>query len=110
MKKGLKQKEVTVNAVGINGNKDKVRVNYFEDNNSYYMNQNYNGLSVGDIALVKEDKLYYIDSVYYRDLHSLSSTLLKYDNAEYKELNNKLSSILFDLTQRLNKEFKLFQK
>lgn len=108
MKQEMKQKEVTV--IGINNNQDKVKVNYFENTNNYYMNQNYNGLRTGDLALVKEDKLYYIDSVYYRDLHNLSSTLLKYDNAEYKELNDKLHGVLFELTQRLNKEFKLFKR
>lgn len=104
----MKQKEVTV--IGINNNRDKVKVNYFENTNNYYMDQNYKGLGTGDLALIKEGKLYYLDSIYYRDLHNLSSILLKYDNAEYKELNNKLSGILFELTQRLNKEFKLFQK
>lgn len=108
MKQEMEQKEVIV--IGINNNQDKVKVNYFENTNNYYISQNYNSLKTGDIALVKENKLYYIDSVYYRDLHHLSSTLLKYDNAEYKELNNNLSNILFELTQRLNKEFKLFQK
>lgn len=108
MKQEMEQKEVTV--IGINNNQDKVKVNYFENTNNYYMDQNYNNLKTGDIALVKEDKLYYIDSVYYQELHQLNSTLLKYDNAKYKEINNKLSSILFKLTQRLNKEFKLFQK
>lgn len=108
MKQEMEQKEVTV--IGINNNQDKVKVNYFKNTNNYYISQNYNNLKTGDLALVKEDELYYIDSVYYRDLHNLSSTLLKYDNAEYKELNNKLSGILFELTQRLNKEFKLFKK
>lgn len=110
MQKGLKHEEVTVSVIGINGNKDKIKVNYFKDSNNYYMDQNYNNLGVGDIALVKDNTLYYIDSVYYKELHQLSSILLKYDNAEYRELNNKLSNILFELTQRLNKEFKLFQK
>lgn len=108
MKQEMKQKEVTV--VGINNNQDKVKVNYFENTNNYYMDQNYNSLGTGDLALIRENKLYYIDSVYYRDLHNLSSTLLKYDNVEYKELNDKLHSVLFELTQRLNKEFKLFKK
>ena len=108
MKQEMKQKEVAV--VGINNNQDKVKVNYFENTNNYYMDQNYNGLRTGDLALIKENKLYYIDSVYYRDLHNLSSTLLKYDNAEYKELNDKLLGVLFELTQRLNKEFKLFKR
>ena len=107
MKQEMEQKEVTV--IGINNNQDRVKVNCFKNTNNYYMNQNYNNLGVGDLALVKENKLYYIDSVYYRDLHHLSSILLKYDNAEYEELNNKLSSIIFELTQKLVKEFKLFQ-
>lgn len=107
MKQEMEQKEVTV--IGINNNQDKVKVNYFKDTNNYYISQNYNNLKTGDLALVKEYQLYYIDSVYYRDLHNLSSTLLKYDNAEYKELNDKLHSVLFELTQRLNKEFRLFQ-
>lgn len=101
------EKEVTV--IGINNNQDKVKVNYFDDTNNNYINQNYKNLSIGSIALIKENKLYYIDSVFYQELHRLTSILLKYDNAEYKELKNKLSSILFDLTQQLNKEFKLFQ-
>ena len=101
------EKEVT--AAGINNNQDKVKINYFENTNNYYMNQDYYNLTIGDIALVKDNKLYYIDSVYYRDLHNLSSILLKYDNAEYKKLNNQLSNIIFELTQKLNKEFKLFQ-
>lgn len=101
------EKEVTV--IGINNNQDKVEVNYFDDTNNYYVNQNYKNLKTGDLALVKEGKLYYIDSVFYKELHKLTSILLKYDNAEYKELKNKLSNILFDLTQQLNKEFKLFQ-
>ena len=108
MKQEMEQKEVTV--IGINNNQDKVKVNYFKNTNNYYMNQNYNNLKTGDIALVKDNTLYYIDSVYYQELHRFSSILLKYDNAEYKELNNNLSNILFELTQRLNKEFKLFQK
>lgn len=109
MQKGLKQEEVTVSVIGINGNEDKVKVNYFKDSNNYYMNQNYNSLGVGDIALVKDNTLYYIDSVYYQELHRFSSILLKYDNAKYRELNNKLSSIIFELTQKLVKEFNLFQ-
>lgn len=101
------EKEVTV--IGINNNQDKVKVSYFDDTNNYYVNQNYKNLSVGSIALIKGDRLYYIDSVFYQELHRLNSILLKYDNAEYKESKNKLSNILFDLTQQLNKEFKLFQ-
>lgn len=110
MKKGLEQKEVTIRVIGINGNKDRVKVNYFKDSNNYYMDQDYHNLTVGNIALVKDNTLHYIDSVYYKELHQFSSILLNYDNAEYKDLNNKLSNILFELTQRLNKEFKLFQK
>lgn len=106
MKKGLKQKEVTV---GINGNKDKIKVSYFKDSNNYYMEQNYKSLDVGDIALIKDNALHYIDSVYYKELHRLSSTLLNYDNAEYKDLNNKLSNIIFELMQKLAKEYRLFQ-
>lgn len=106
MKKGLKQKEVTV---GINGNKDKIKVSYFQNSNNYYMNQNYKSLGVGDIALVKDNALHYIDSVYYKELHRLDSILLNYDNAEYKDLNNKLASIIFELKQKLAKEYKLFQ-
>ena len=108
MQKGIKQEEVTV--IGINNNQDKVKVNYFKDSNNYYMDQDYCNLTVGDIALIKDNTLHYIDSVYYKELHQLNSILLNYDNAEYKELNNKLSGILFELTQRLNKEFKLFKK
>lgn len=106
MKKGLKQKEVTV---GINGNKDKIKVSYFKDSNNYYMEQNYHNLTVGDIALVKDNTLHYIDSVYYKELHRLDSILLSYDSAEYKDLNNKLSSIIFELKQKLAKEYRLFQ-
>lgn len=101
------EKEVAV--IGVGNNNDTVKVSYFDDTNNYYINQNYNNLKTGDLALVKEGKLYYIDSVFYQELHRLTSTLLKYDNTEYKELKNKLSSILFDLTQQLNKEFRLFQ-
>lgn len=101
------EKEVTV--IGVGNNSNIVKVNYFDDTNNYYINQNYKNLNVGSIALVKEGKLYYIDSVFYKELHRLTSILLKYDNAEYKESKNKLSSILFDLTQQLNKEFRLFQ-
>lgn len=107
MKQEMEQKEVIV--TGINNNKDRVKVNYFKNTNNYYISQNYNNLKTGDLALVKENKLYYIDSVYYRDLHRFSSILLKYDNAEYKDLNNKLSNIIFELTQKLVKEFNLFQ-
>lgn len=107
MKKGLKQKEVTV---GINNNnKGKIKVSYFKDSNNYYMNQNYKSLGVGDIALVKDNTLHYIDSVYYKELHRLDSILLNYDNAEYKDLNNKLSNIIFELMQKLAKEYRLFQ-
>ena len=106
MKKGLKQKEVTVSVIG---NKDKIKVSYFKDSNNYYMNQNYHNLTVGDIALVKDNTLHYLDSVYYKELHRLDSILLSYDNAEYKDLNNKLSSIIFELKQKLVKEYKLFQ-
>lgn len=106
MKKGLKQKEVTV---GIIGNKEKIKVSYFKDSNNYYMDQNYKSLGVGDIALVKDNALHYIDSVYYKELHRLDSILLSYDSAEYKDLNNKLSSIIFELMQKLAEEYKLFQ-
>lgn len=106
MKKGLEQKEVTV---GTNGNKDKIKVNYFKDSNNYYIDQNYKSLDIGDIALVKDNALHYIDSVYYKELHRLDSILLSYDNAEYKDLNNKLSNVIFELKQRLAKEYKLFQ-
>lgn len=107
MKKGLKQKEVTV--IGINNNKDKIKVSYFKNSNNYYIDQNYKSLDVGDIALVKDNALHYIDSVYYKELHQLSSTLLNYDNAEYKDLNDKLSSVIFELMQKLAKEYRLFQ-
>lgn len=106
MKKGLEQKEVTV---GTNGNKDKIKVNYFKDSNNYYMNQNYKSLSVGDIALIKDNTLHYVDSVYYKELHHLDSILLSYDNAEYKDLSDKLASVIFELKQRLAKGYKLFQ-
>ena len=109
MQKGLKQEEVTVSVIDINDNKDRVKVNYFKDSNNYYMGQDYCNLTVGDIALVKDNTLHYIDSVYYKELHQFSSILLNYDNAEYKELNNKLSNIIFELTQKLVKEYKLFQ-
>lgn len=106
MKKGLDQKEVTV---GINGNKDKIKVSYFKDSNNYYMEQNYKSLDIGDIALVKDNTLHYIDSVYYKELHRLDSILLNYDKVEYKDLSDKLSSIIFELMQKLAKEYKLFQ-
>ena len=106
MKKGIKQKELNV---GINGNKDKIKVSYFKDSNNYYMNQNYKSLGVGDIALIKDNSLHYIDSVYYKELHRLDSILLSYDNAEYKDLNNKLANVIFELMQKLVKEYKLFQ-
>ena len=106
MKKGIKPKELTV---GINGNKDKIKVNYFKDSNNYYMNQNYKSLGVGDIALIKDNTLHYIDSVYYKELHHLDSILLSYDNAEYKDLNNKLANVIFELKQKLAREYKLFQ-
>ena len=106
MKKGIKPKELTV---GINGNKDKIKVSYFKDSNNYYMEQNYKSLGVGDIALVKDNVLHYIDSVYYKELHRLDSILLSYDSAEYKDLNNKLANVIFELKQKLAKEYKLFQ-
>ena len=109
MKKGIKPKELIVSVIGINGNKDKIKVSYFNDSNNYYIEQNYNSLGVGDIALIKDNTLYYNDSVYYKELHQLSSILLNYDNAEYKDLNNKLSSVIFELKQKLVKEYKLFQ-
>ena len=106
MKKGIKPKELIVSVIGI---KDKIKVSYFKDSNNYYMEQNYKSLGVGDIALIKDNTLYYNDSIYYKELHQLSSILLNYDNAEYKDLNNKLSSIIFELKQKLVKEYKLFQ-
>lgn len=106
MKKGIKPKEVTV---GINGNKDKIKVSYFKDSNNYYMNQNYKSLDVGDIALIKDNTLHYIDSVYYKELHRLDSILLSYDNAEYKDLSDKLAGVIFELMQKLAKEYRLFQ-
>lgn len=106
MKKGIKPKKLTV---GIIGNKDKIKVSYFKDSNNYYMEQNYKSLGVGDIALIKDNTLHYIDSVYYKELHHLDSILLSYDNAEYKDLNNKLSNIIFKLKQKLVKEYRLFQ-
>lgn len=106
MKKGLEQKEVTV---GINGNKDKIKVSYFKDSNNYYMEQNYKNLDVGDIALIKDNTLHYIDSVYYKELHRLDSILLNYDNVEYKDLSDKLAGVIFELKQKLVKEYRLFQ-
>ena len=106
MKKGIKPKELTV---GIIGNKDKIKVSYFRDSNNYYMEQNYKSLDIGDIALIKDNTLHYIDSVYYKELHRLDSILLNYDNVEYKDLNNKLANIIFELKQKLIKEYKLFQ-
>lgn len=109
MQKGIKPKELIVNVIGINGNEDKIKVSYFKDSNNYYIDQNYKSLGVGDIALIKDNTLYYNDSVYYKELHRLESILLNYDNAEYKDLNNKLSSIVFELKQKLVKEYNLFQ-
>ena len=106
MKKGLEQKEVTV---GINGNKDKIKVSYFKESNNYYMEQNYKSLGVGDIALIKDNTLHYIDSVYYKELHRLDSILLNYDNVEYKDLSDKLAGVIFELKQKLVKEYRLFQ-
>ena len=106
MKKGLERKEVTV---GINGNKDKIKVSYFKDSNNYYMEQNYKNLDVGDIALIKDNTLHYIDSIYYKELHRLDSILLNYDNVEYKDLSDKLAGVIFELKQKLVKEYKLFQ-
>lgn len=101
------KKEVTV--IGVGNNSDMVKVNYFDDTNNYYIDQNYKSLGVGDIALVKDNALHYINSVYYKELHRLDSILLSYDNAEYKDLNNKLSNVIFELKQRLAKEYKIFQ-
>lgn len=106
MKKGMQPKKYIV---GINGNKDKIKVSYFKDSNNYYMEQNYKSLGVGDIALIKDNTLHYIDSVYYKELHRLDSILLSYDNAEYKDLSDKLANIIFELKQRLAKEYKIFQ-
>ena len=106
MKKGIEPKELVVS---VNGNKDKIKVSYYKDSNNYYMNQNYKSLGVGDIALIKDSTLHYIDSVYYKELHRLDSILLSYDNAEYKDLNNKLANVIFELKQKLVKEYKLFQ-
>lgn len=101
------KKEVTV--IGVGNNSDMVKVNYFDDTNNYYIDQNYHNLTVGDIALIKDNTLHYIDSVYYKELHRLDSILLSYDNAEYKDLNDKLASVIFELMQKLAKEYKLFQ-
>lgn len=106
MKKGMQPKKYIV---GINGNKDKIKVSYFKDSNNYYMEQNYKSLGVGDIALIKDNTLHYIDSVYYKELHRLDSILLSYDNAEYKDLSDKLANVIFELMQKLAKEYKLFQ-
>lgn len=106
MKKGMQPKSYIVSTIG---NKDKIKVNYFRDSNNYYMGQDYCNLTVGDIALVKDNTLHYIDSIYYKELHRFSSILLKYDNAEYKDLSDKLSSVIFELKQKLVEEYKLFQ-
>ena len=106
MEKGIKPKSCIVSVIG---NKDKIKVSYFKDSNNYYMEQNYKNLDVGDIALIKDNTLHYIDSVYYKELHRLDSILLSYDSAEYKDLNNKLANIIFELKQKLVKEYKLFQ-
>ena len=106
MKKGIKPKELTVSVIG---NKDKIKVSYFKNSNNYYMNQCYHNLTVGDIALIKDNTLHYIDSVYYKELHRLDSILLNYDNTEYKDLNDKLANVIFELKQKLVKEYKLFQ-
>lgn len=106
MKKGIQPKNYIV---GINGNKDKIKVSYFKDSNNYYMNQGYRNLTVGDIALIKDNELHYIDSICYKELHHLDSILLSYDNAEYKDLSDKLASVIFELKQKLAKEYKLFQ-
>lgn len=106
MKKGTQPKSCIVSVIG---NKDKIKVSYFKDSNNYYIDQNYKSLGVGDIALIKDNVLHYIDSVYYKELHRLESILLSYDNAEYKDLNDKIASVIFELKQRLAKEYKLFQ-
>ena len=106
MKKGMQPKNYIV---GINGNKDKIKVSYFKDSNNYYMNQNYKSLDVGDIALIKDNTLHYIDSVYYKELHRLDSILLSYDKVEYKDLSDKIAGVIFELKQKLVKEYKLFQ-
>ena len=106
MKKGIEPKSYIVSVIG---NKDKIKVNYFKNSNNYYIDQNYHNLTVGDIALIKDNTLHYIDSVYYKELHRLDSILLNYDKAEYKDLNNKLSGVIFELKQKLVKEYKIFQ-
>lgn len=106
MKKGIKPKSYVVSVIG---NKDKIKVNYFDDTNNYYIDQNYKNLGVGDIALIKDNTLHYIDSVYYKELHRLDSILLSYDNAEYKDLSDKLAGVIFELMQKLAKEYKIFQ-
>lgn len=106
MKKGMQPKKYIV---GINGSKDKIKVSYFKNSNNYYIDQNYKSLGVGDIALIKDNTLHYIDSVYYKELHRLDSILLSYDNAEYKDLSDKLANVIFELMQKLAKEYKLFQ-
>ena len=106
MKKGIQPKSYIVSVIG---NKDKIKVSYFKDSNNYYMEQNYKSLGVGDIALIKDNTLHYIDSVYYKELHRLDSILLNYDNVEYKDLSDKLANIIFELKQKLVKEYKLFQ-
>ena len=108
MQKGIQPKELTVSVIGTNDNKDKIKVSYFKDTNNYYMEQNYKSLGVGDIALVKDNALHYLDSVEYKELHRLESILLSYDKVEYKE-SNKLASVIFELKQKLVKEYKLFQ-
>lgn len=109
MKKGIQPKNYIVSVIGTNGNKDKIKVKYFKDSNNYYMDQGYRNLTVGDIALIKDNTLHYIDSVYYKELHRLDSILLNYDNAEYKDLNDKLAGVIFELKQKLAEEYKLFQ-
>lgn len=109
MKKGMQPKNYVVSVIGTNGNKDKIKVSYFQNSNNYYMEQNYKSLGVGDIALIKDNTLHYIDSVYYKELHRLDSILLNYDNAEYKDLSDKLARVIFELMQKLAKEYKLFQ-
>ena len=106
MKKRIEPKSYIVRVIG---NRDKIKVSYFTDSNNYYMNQNYHNLTAGDIALVKDNALHYIDSVYYKELHRLDSILLNYDNVEYKDLSNKLANIIFELKQKLIKEYKLFK-
>lgn len=106
MKKGMQPKNYIVS---IKGSKDTIKVSYFKNSNNYYIDQNYKSLGVGDIALVKDNALHYIDSVYYKELHRLDSILLNYDKVEYKDLNNKLARIIFELKQKLVKEYRLFQ-